>query len=103
MRIYKAFLFVFFIAVVTPVQSQDFSPEGACQWRAGILGSVAQERDKGVSKATVLRKLYSRIPELRKTEIEYWVGIVYSKDAQRVPPTKIAEMILTVCMNNIQK
>ena len=98
----RALSLVVLMCFAVNARSQGFTPEEVCHWRADILGSIAQERDKGVSKAEVLRVFLSRL-KVKRSQVEPWVEMAYSKDARAYSPKDLSALILNGCLANLPK
>lgn len=65
---------------------------GICEARAAILGSVARERDKGVSKQKVKQVLGKKLAKLSG-----YIDLVYGQ-MKDVPPEAVAAIAKDACL-----
>lgn len=82
--------------------AQNQTADAVCRLRAATFESVAQERDKGVSKESVVKAAYARMPRLRNTEFHEWVDLVYSKQGKLWSPKGIGAVILETCLKDMK-
>jgi hypothetical protein len=77
--------------VLSSTTALAVSPE-VCRMRGDLLQGVAQERDKGVSKAEVMRKLGNKLAGMRP-----YVDIVY-RDMKDMPPSFVRDFVIDTCI-----
>jgi hypothetical protein len=65
---------------------------GLCEIRASLLGSVAQERDKGVSREKVKRQLPKDFQGMSP-----WIDIIYDK-TNGMKPSEVAYLVKRACL-----
>jgi hypothetical protein len=74
------------VAIVFTTTNAQATEAKFCDMRAALLGSVAQERDKGVSKTKVMQILGSKLKGMAG-----YVNIVYNE--MKNEPPKVVEAI----------
>ena len=96
----KTLLATFLLMMIsTFAQGQGAGHEAACRLRSTLFESIARERDRGVSKDTIIKRSYAQIPQLRNTGFEEDVDAIYTEKGRKIPPEKLGALILTQCLD----
>jgi len=97
MRLSSVYITALAIAAITTFSTRAIagSPD-ECRWRADMMHSVAQERDKGASSAAIKRGIQQALKKKNRS-LEELIDIVYG-DLKNLSPKQVAAAVEYVCL-----